>query len=341
LAQAIVSEIKIQVTPQERQDLARARTIKPDAYEAYLLANYHLSKRNPEAIEKATGYFQNAIHIDPGYAQAYAGLANTYLARDLWGGLGFGKSADQVRANTLKVLELDGDLAEGHALLGDIYFGYDWDWVHAEAEFKRAIELNANFSRAYERYAFFLQAMGRDQEALAAVHRAVELDPLSAWYISENGRILYRARRYEDAISQYQRALELDPGYLPALSRITEAYEQLGRYDEALVWSHKYQDATGDPRLGLMVRARMYAHVGKRREAVEILRRFEQSDVPGNEHLLASIYSALGDYDQAIAELRRGVQAHSFLPFVLADPKLDPLRSDPRFKDLLHRVHLR
>jgi TolB-like protein/Tfp pilus assembly protein PilF len=340
LAQAIVSEIKIQLTPQERQHLARARTIKPDAYDAYLLANYHASKRNPEAIEKAVGYFQKAIRIDPGYAQAYAGLASAYLERDVWSGLGIGKSADQVRANTLKALELDGELAEGHALLGDIYFGYDWDWVHTEEEFRRAIELNANFPRSYERYAFFLQAMGRHQEALAAAHRAVELDPLSAWYISEEGRILYRLHRYEDAIAQYQRALELDPGYLPVLWRITEAYEQLGKYDEALVWSHKYQQATGDPRLDLVLRARMYAHTGKRRDAMEALKKFQKSDMRGNEHLLAGIYCALGDHDRAIAELERGVETRSFLPFALADPQLDPLRSDPRFQQLLRRAGL-
>jgi len=341
VAQAIVSEIKVQLTPQERQRFAGARPVNPEAYDAYLLGEYHSSKRNPTAMEKAIGYFQEAIRIDPNYAQAYAGLASAYIERDVWSGLGIGKTADQVRANTLKALELDGDLPEAHALLGWIYFQYDWDWVHTEAEFKRAIELNGNLPSSYARYAFFLQAMGRQQEALAAVHRAVELDPLSAWNISEEGRILYRARRYEDAIARYQRALELDPGYVPALSRIAQAYEQLGKYDEARAWAQKYQQTSGDPRLSLQLMARIYVRMGKRREALEALKSFEKNGTGrGDEYLHVVIYSALGDNDRAIAELEKLVQTRSVMPFVFVGPELDPLRSDPRFQQLLRRAGL-
>src|SRR5262249_52384990 len=136
VAQAIVSEIKVQLTPQERQHLANARPINPDAYNAYLLGNYHSEKRNPAALAKAIEYFQEAIRIDPSYARAYAGLANAYSERDIWVGFGIGKTADQIRANTLQALELDGDLAEAHSLLGQIHFQYDWDWKSTEAEFK-------------------------------------------------------------------------------------------------------------------------------------------------------------------------------------------------------------
>jgi len=339
LAQAIVGEIKVQLTPRERQQFASAHAVNPQAYEAYLLGNYHSSKRNPAAMEKAVEYFQEAIRVDPSYAQAYAGLASTYLERDIWGGLGLGKTADQVRANTLKALELDGELPEAHSLLGWIYFQYDWDWRHTEAEFKRAIELNANLPSSYARYAFFLQAMGRHQEALAAVHRAVELDPLSAWSIGEEGRILYRARRYEDAISRYRRALELDPSYLPALSRIAEAYAQLGKYDEALAWAQKYQQTSADPRLSLRLMASIYARTGKRHEAAEALRTIEKNG-DADEYGLAVIYSALGDHDQAIAELEKLVQKRSAMPFVFVGPELDSLRSDPRFQQLLRRANL-
>lgn len=341
LAQAIVSEIKIRVSPQEQQHLSSAHAINPDAYDSYLLGNYHASKRDPTALDKAIEYFQKAIDIDPGYAQAYAGLASAYLERDVWGGLGIGKSADQVRANTLKALELDAELADAHSLLGDIYFEYDWDWAHSEAEFKRAIELNANSPRSYERYAFLIQTTGRNQEALAAAHHAVELDPLSPWYISEEGRILYRARRYPDAIARYQHALELDPGYLPVLWRMSEAYEQLGKYDEALVWARKYQQATGDQRLVFALRARMNARMGKRREAMGDLGRLEKNNEAGNEYLLAGVFAALGDRDRALAELEKLVRNRSAMPFALVDPQLDSLRSDPRFSELLHRVHLR
>jgi tetratricopeptide (TPR) repeat protein len=292
-------------------------------------------------MAKGIQYFQEAIRIDPSYAKAYAGLANAYIERDIWGGLGVGKSADQVRAATLKALELDGELAEAHALLGQIHFQYDWDWQATEAEYKRAIQLNPNLASSYVRYAYFLQAMRRHTEALAAVHRAVELDPLSAPNLSDEGRILYRARQYENAVARYQRALELDPGYLPALGRIAEAYEQLGKFDQALAYVERLQQTAGDRRLGLRPLARIYARMGKQREALEILRIIEKNGAPGgDEFALAAIYSALGDRDHAIAALEKGVQARSFLPFVFVDPQLDPLRSDPRYSDLLRRMGL-
>jgi TolB-like protein/DNA-binding winged helix-turn-helix (wHTH) protein/Tfp pilus assembly protein PilF len=341
VAKAIASEIKIHLTPQERQHLANARPINPDAYNAFLLGDYHASKRNPAAMDRGIQYFQEAIRIDPSYAQAYAGLANAYIERDIWGGLGLGKSADQVRAATLKALELDGELAEAHALLGQIYFQYDWDWQGTEVEYKRAIQLNPNLSRSYVRYAYFLQAMSRHTEALAAAHRAVELDPLSAPNLSDEGRILYRARQYENAVARYQRALELDPGYLPALGRIAEAYEQLGKFDQALAYVEGLQRTASDRRLGLRPLARIYARMGKQREALEILRTIEKNGAPGgDEFALAAIYSALGDRDHAIAALEKGVQARSFLPFVFVDPQLDAVRSDPRFQQLLRRVGL-
>lgn len=341
LAQAIVGEIKTHLTPQEREHLAHTRSINPDAYNAYLLGAYHADKRNPEAIDKGIEYFQQAIRLDPSYAGAYAGLAEAYLERDVWGGVGIGKSAEQVRTATLKALKLDADLAEAHALLAQIHFQYDWDWQGTETEYKRAIELNPNLARSYVGYAYFLQAMGRHQEALASVSRAVELDPLSPADITDEGRILYRARHYENAIALYKHALELDPGYLPALGRIADAYEQLGKFDEALASVQKLLQSTADGRVGLRPLGRIYARMGRRREALEIVRKIERDGTfGGDEFAVASVYSALGDRDQAIAALERGVHRRSLLAFVFTDPQLDPLRSDPRFQELLRRAGL-
>jgi TolB-like protein/Tfp pilus assembly protein PilF len=341
LAQAIVGEIKAHLTPQEREHLAHARPINPDAYNAYLLGAYHANKRNPEALDKGIEYFQQAIRIDPSYARAYAGLAEAYIERDIWGGLGIGKSADQVRAATFKALELDGELAEAHALLAHIHFQYDWDWQGTEAEYKRAVELNPNLAGVYVGYAYYLQAMGRQQEALAAAHRAVELDPLSASNITDEGRILYRARQYEGAIARYQRALELDPGYVPALSRMAEAYEEWGKYDQALAALQRFQQAAADRRDIRRPLGRLYARTGRRREALEIIRTIEADpNTSGSAFALAVIYSALGDRDRAIAALEKGVQTRSLLPFVFTDPQLDRLRSDPRFQQMLRRAGL-
>jgi len=340
LAQAIVSEIKIQLTPQERQHLASARAINPEAHDAYLLGNYHSSKRNPAEIDKGIEYFQQAIRIDPTYAEAYAGLANAYFEREIWGGLGINKLSDEIRANTLKALELDGDLAEAHVMLGRIHFQTDWNWPGTEAEYKRAIELNPNLAGAYVDYSYFLQAMGRNPEALAAVHRAVELDPLSAPNVCDEGRILYRARQFENAVARYQRALELDPSYVPALWRIADAYEQLGKYEEALSYARK-AGTTGSRLAGLRPLARIYASMGKRREAMEALTVIEEDGtLGGNEFALAVVYSALGDRDRAIKQLEKGVQMRSVPPFIFVEPQLDGIRSDPRFEQLRRRAGL-
>jgi serine/threonine-protein kinase len=341
LARAIAGEIRTHLSAQERARLAHAQPINPDAYNAYLLGVYHANKRNPEAIDKGIEYLQQAVRIDPSYAMAYAGLAQAYIERDIWGGLGIGKSADQVRAATRKALELDADLAEAHVLLAHIHVQYDWDWPGAEAEFRRAFELNSNLAGSYLGYAFYLQAMGRHQEALASAHRAVELDPLSPVNITDEGRILYRARQYEKAIALYKQALELDPGYVPALSRIADAYEQLGKFDEALASAQKLVDGSGDLRVDRRSLARIYARMGKRREAIEIVQTIERDGALGGaEFALAVIYSALGDRDHAIAALERGVQRRSVLAVVFRDPQLDPLRSDPRFQQLMRRAGL-
>src|SRR5260370_30501973 len=183
--------------------------------------------------------------------------------------------------------------------------------------------------------------MGCPKEALAFGRRAVELDPLSAANITDEGRILYRARQYESAIARYQRALELDPGYVPALSRMAEAYEEWGKYDQALAAVQKFQQAAADPRDIRRPLGRLYARTGRRREALEITRTIEADpNTSGSAFALAVIYSALGDRDPALAALGKGVQTPLRFPFGFTDTQLDPLRSDPRYSDLLQRMGL-
>jgi TolB-like protein/DNA-binding winged helix-turn-helix (wHTH) protein/Tfp pilus assembly protein PilF len=341
LAQAIVKEIKVNLTPQERRRLAEARPINPEAYDAYLLGNFHAAKRNPAAIEKAIDYFQKAVRIDANYAQAYVGLANAYEERDFWGATGLGPSAERVRANTLRALELDDDLAEAHELLGWIYFRYDWNWLAAESEFKRAIELNANLPSAYQQYAYYLLVMGRHEDAIATVHHAVELDPLSPWYVCEEGRVLHRARRYEEAVTRYQRALELDPSFLPAILRIIQAYEQLGNYDAALTYVQKSRELLGDTRASLLASVRLYALMGRHSEALEFLNTLEKNGALENDMAgLAAAYVALNNPDRAITVFHKGFEERSIMPFNFVDPELDPIRSDPRFLALLRKARL-
>ena len=339
LAEAIASQIEARITPLEKQQLSSVAAISPEAYNAYLLGDYMSRKKSTAAIDKAIGHFQEAIRIDPNYAQAYAGLANAYFEREIWGGVGIGRFADQIRAAALKALELDQGLPEAHALLARIHYQYDWDWQATEAEYKRAIELDPNLATTYSFYAYFLQSMGRHAEALTAAHRAVELDPLSAPAITDEGRILYRTRQYDRAIENYQRALELDPGFPPALTRIVDAYVQEKKFDQALAYVRKYQDSGGDPRSGMIYIARIYAEMGKRREALAVLGQIEKDgSLSKDDPALIHVYCALGDRDRAFAALDRGVRTRSVLVLVFVDPPLDPLRSDPRFQALMTRA---
>lgn len=339
IAEAIAGEVKVRLTAQEQQQLSSARTINPDAYNAYLLGNFHAAKRNPASIAKAIDYFEQAIRIDASYAPAYAALANTYFEQEIWGGLGLGKMQSQVRANTLRALELNNDLADVHLLLAQIYYRYDWDWQRAESEFQRAIELNANLAASYTYYAFFLQSMGRQKEALAAAHHAVELDPLSPAYLSDEGRILFRARQYESAVARYRRALELDPGYIPALTRMADAYTIMGKYDDALACIQKLHRVTGDSRTGSLTLLELYAHTGKQHEALAGLTAMRNDD-PLDSLGVASVYGALGDRDRAIDVLEKALDTRSIFAFTFVDPRLDPLRSNARFQQLLRRAHL-
>lgn len=340
LSHTIAGQVRAAITPAEETHL-HPESVNPAAYDDYLLGVYFSRKRTPPAIAKAIGYFRAAIQTDPKFASAYAGLAEAYLEREVWGGVGIGNSRAEVRAATLKALELDNSLAEGHALMGRIHFWYDWDWKRTEEEYESSIELNPGLPETHQFYAFFLQAMGRHDEAIAEAHRAVELDPLAPSCLSDEGRILYRARQFDKAIVDFKRALEIDPAFVPALSRIIDVYDEKGEFDEALHYAKQLQQQATDRRLPLRYFALIYAHTGRRREATEILRELEAAQDPPESGLgMIETYAALGDRDQALKFLEGAVKDRSILPFVFVDPHMDPLRSDPRFIDLQHRAGL-
>lgn len=329
------------ITPAEHERLHQALPVNPDAYNAYLLGTYFARKHSKPGVDKAIEYFQEAIRMDPNDARTYAGLANAYFEREIWGGVGIGKSVDQIRTATARALQIDNNLAEGHALLARIHFQFDWDWQGTETEYKRAIELNPNRADTYRLYAYYLQAMSRHEEALAAAHRAVELDPVYPAAYSDEGRVEFRARQYAKAVSSYQYALDLEPDFVPALSRISDAYEQLGKFDQALTAAERFEKIGNTPDASLFKLARIYARMGRRGEALGLLRRAEDKKLPENSLEAICTYIALGDFDRALVELQSAIDDRSALPFVFVDPRLDPLRSDPRFQELLRRVGLR
>jgi serine/threonine-protein kinase len=341
VAQAITNEIKIKLTPQERTRLASARPVDPQSYQAYLKGRYFWDLRTEDGLKKAVDYFQQAIDRDPGYAQAYAGLADSYHMLAAWDLMAPGEAYPRAKAAALKALEIDDTLAEAHTSLGITKFADDWDWAGAEKEHKRAIELNPGYATAHNFYAQYLIYMGRQDEAIAEIKRAHELDPLSPIINAIEAFVLFFARRYDDAIAQCRKTLELNAGFLPAHLYLGWAFEQKKLYNEAI---SEYRKAMaleeGNPALAAEL-ARGYAAAGRRAEALKII-----SDLRGlskkrylSPYRIAQVYIALGDADQAFVWLEKARDEREYYFIILrVDPRADPLRSDLRFQDLLRRM---
>jgi len=341
IARTIADEIKANVMPDVQARLARARPVNPEAYQAYLTGRYHWNLRTEDGLKKSLGYFQQAIEKDPAYALAYAGLADSYVI--LADGVMAPREAyPRGKAAAFKALEIDETLAEAHAPLGAAREAYDWDWVGAEKEYKRAIELNPGYATAHQWYAMYLSEMGRHDEAVAEIRRAQELDPLSLIINATGGYVFFFARRYDEAIAQCRRTLELNPGFYSGHSFLGWAYEQEKLYAQAI---SEYQKAIalepGNPALAAEL-ARACAAAGKRTEALKGISQLKELSKQRyvSPYLMAQIHAALGDIDQACAWLEKAYEERSGeLCMLKVDPRNDPLRSEPRFQDLLRRMN--
>jgi TolB-like protein/Tfp pilus assembly protein PilF len=343
VAGAIANEIQIKVTSQEQARLASARPVNPEAHEAYLKGRYYWNLRSIEGAKKGLEYFQQAIEKDPGYALAYTGLADCYILLGAYGSMPRKEGYARAKEAALKALELDETLGEAHASLGAAKIDYDWDWVGAEKELKRAIELNPGYATAHSRYSYYLTVMGRHNEAIAEAKRAHELDPLSPMISAAWGGALFEARRYDEAIAQLRSTLELNAGFSQAHVYLCWAYGQEKLYEQAISECQKVIALQhGDPRLSLFL-ARLYAAEGKRTEALNITARAEE--VSKREYVpcggaFVALYAALGDTDQALAQLEKSYEDRcEYIVHLKVSPLYDPLRSDPRFQDLLRRMN--
>jgi len=335
VAQSIARRVEVTVTGEEHARLVAAHHISPEVYESYLKAEDEFGRSNSRAeIEKSIAYFEETIGKDANFAPAYVGLASVY---DRLGTLVVGAPPNEVRTKLIsaarKALELDPELAEPHVLLAGVY-QKQWQWSDAEAEYKLALELNPNDAGAHERFAVWLLCQGRTDEALEWAQRAHELDPLGGAGRT-SGFILFHARRYDEAIR------ELRP--YPDHWYLGFALIANGQPDAAITVLEKALSGSdrGSAVMGVLVRA--YAHAGRRAEALRLLdelkRRQQKSYVPSAAFVNA--YLGLGDNEQAFAWLEKAYQEQSnILGLLKVHPYFDPLRGDPRFKELVHRVRL-
>jgi TolB-like protein/DNA-binding winged helix-turn-helix (wHTH) protein/Tfp pilus assembly protein PilF len=342
VAQAIAKEVRISLTPAEHTRLARARLVAPEAYEAYLRGRHHLDTRTRGGLQKALEHFETAIRIDPNYALAYTGLADTYSVLGDHKFLAPDESFPKARAAARKALELDENLAEAHAAMALILHAYDWDWVGAEREINRAIQLNPGYASAHHWRGLFLSQMGRHTEALAEIGTARSLDPLSPLINLNFAATLARARQYDQAIQEFQKALELFPENPTAYLFLGVMFSTLGRHEEAIAQIRRSLALQPHPVTNLAL-ARAFALAGKRQEAKKIieavLEAHDKKYFPAP--LLATVYAALGEKDQAFAWLEKGyAERDSDMEWLRVTPAFDPLRSDPRFAALLRKMNL-
>jgi tetratricopeptide (TPR) repeat protein len=343
VVRAIAREIRVQVTPQERERLTAVRTVDPEGYEAYLKGRFFWNKATAPAVEKSIEYFRQAIERDPKTAEAYVGLVEAYSVLGQMAALPLAEFASEERDAALRALKIDDTLAEGHVALGRVKEDLDWDWEGAEREYKRAIELSPSYANAHLWYSQLLSWIGRHEEALASSERARELDPLNPFIAANVSWRLYFLGRFDRAIAESEKLLETYPDYWLNNWVRGLCYSAKGMHEEAIAEQRRAVALSEESLECLPWLGYAYAEAGKRAGALEVLGRLteeaERKYVPSS--LLAPVYVGLGQKDRAFESLARAYQEHDGrLVWLLVAPSFDPLHSDPRFVDLRRRMKL-
>jgi TolB-like protein/Flp pilus assembly protein TadD len=335
--------LRLKLAPEDETLLARRHTEDSEVYRLYLLSRHELRKGTPEGSKKAIQYAQQATQKDPTYAPAYVALANSHHLVGNLGLIPYREASSGAKTAVMKALELDETLAEAHSTLARIEFYADWDWARAESGFKRAIELNPNSADAHAGYGFYLVLVGRrSKEGIEHVKRAMALDPLSADPGSAQRygllvSVYYLDRQYDQALETARGRSEFDarPSIHGLLAMV---YREKGMYEEAIAEARKGPDSEAS----LAHLGNTHARAGRVREARACLRALEE--LVRRDHVgmygMALIYAGLGGKDQAFDWLERAYdERDKGIVYLMVDPPLDPLRSDPRFKDLLRRMN--
>jgi eukaryotic-like serine/threonine-protein kinase len=342
IARDIAQQVKLTVTPDQQKRLSSVPQVNPEAHDAYLRGRYYTAKGTEDGLARGKEYFEQAIRLDPNYAPAYVGLAYYFVVAEEFF-LSPKDSMPAAKAAAQQAVELDNTLSEAHSQLAFAYYGYDWNWAGAEAELQRAIQLDPNNASAHAVYGNYLVSMGRFQEGVAEARRSVELDPLSLDNNVTLGATLVQSRRTQEGIEQLRKTIDMDPNYFFAYMNLAFAYEQSGRFEDAVTALEKARRL--EPRnadvLGSLGQA--YALAGKRREALQVLAKLKEWSkvryVPA--YRIAATYVGLRDHNQGLLWLNKAYRDRTlFMTFLKADSWLDPLRSDPRFQELMRRVGL-
>jgi TolB-like protein/DNA-binding winged helix-turn-helix (wHTH) protein/Tfp pilus assembly protein PilF len=342
LAQAIAATIRVKLTPEEQTRLASARPVDPEAYQAYLKGQYFFARFMPEDELKALTYFQKSVEKDPTLVLAYVGISSAYQILGNMEVVLPKVAFPQGNLAIAKALEIDPHSGEAHASHAWGLLYYDWDFAASQKEFKYALELNPNAASAHQGYANYLATLGKFPESVAEMKLALDLDPLSLVKMSDFCRFLFYARRYDDALTQCKAALEIDPNFLLALLNMGAVYKAMGKDSEAHKLFVKADTLLSDNPATNAAMDRAFAKPGLRGEALTWIELNKKQIEDGRiSFSLALLYLDCGRKDEAFAWLEKAYERRSFeMIFLAVNPKWDPLRSDPRFADLLRRIGL-
>jgi TolB-like protein/DNA-binding winged helix-turn-helix (wHTH) protein/tetratricopeptide (TPR) repeat protein len=341
IASDIAREVRISLGPREQAHLARAREVTPEVHEAYLRGRFHLQNGSKASIDRALDYFRQAIQKDVEYAPAYAGIADAYTAmRSIYAAPS--EVMPKAKAAALKAVALDETLPEAHVSLGGVLMFYDFDWPGAEREFQRALDIKPSYAEAHDYYAMFLVANQRFQGAVDHILRARQLDPVSGLIAADAAWVFYLKRDYDQLFEQAKAAVELAPNYWLGHLQLGLAYEKKGDFARAL---QEFEQARrmDDNSAVLEMLAGTYAAAGRPDEARKITEEMVKLSTKRYvcAYEVATTYAGLGDRESAFLWLRKSLDERADCsPWIAADPKLDSLRAEPRFQDLLRRLGL-
>lgn len=339
ISDKVVAALKMRLTGDERALITKRYTNNPEAYQRYMKGRHFWNQWNPKAGAKAIEYFLQAVEIDPNYALAYAGGALTYVSlADL--GAASHEMYSEAKAWAQRAIEIDDDLADAHAALATLNMNYYWDWPKAEHHFKRAIELNPNNADSHYGYGLYLRWVARFDDAIAAAKRAVSLAPSSFPFNLDLGLTLVAAKRYDEAFEQLQKTIEMYPNHSYGYFALAFTYLYKAQYVEAISTLKTARSLADDFLDAVALQAFAYAKAGKRGEALNCLDELQAHKttyVP--PFLLAVVYLGLDDKEKVFEYLEKAYEDRNWhLIMLKVDPNFDPLRSDPRFSDLLGRV---
>lgn len=343
VARDITTKIRGRLTPQDQVRLTKARQVDPASYEDYLKGRYYYDKMSADGFKESLKYYQQVVARDANYAPAYAGIAASYEGLGIWEQLPPKEAASQAKAASEKALALDDSLGEAHAILGHIHFAWDWDWVAAEREYKRALELGPPSSLTMVHFAVYLSAMGRHSEAIQEMKEAHTLDPISLMSNDLSGFVYYLAHDFDRAIDEYQKTLALYPDAENVHNYLGRSYEQKGMYTQAFEEYQRSLLLTGSTAAELKAERQLFEKYGIKgfwqKELQEALDESKRNYVSAES--IAESYLRLGAKDKAFEFLEKAYQDRSHdMAFIKVEPIFSSLHADPRFQDLLRHMNL-